>query len=81
MAWFPNSLWCRCAALEAWTDLGKLTSLQVLGCDEDTLVAYYGVERFGIHLDDLADMGDTSSLQVWLRQHIFKPASNIHACM
>lgn len=64
-----------------WTDLGNLTSLQVLGCDEDTLVAYYGVERFGIQLDDLANMGDTSSLQVWFKGHTTRLANNIHACM
>ena len=48
-------------------DLGQLTSLQVLGCDEATLVAYTGIDRFGIHLDDLAGVVDTSDPQVWCR--------------
>lgn len=66
--------------LEMWADLGKLTSLQVLGCDEGTLAAYYGIERFGIHLDDLADMDDTVKVQVWCQRRISEN-SPLNPCM
>lgn len=37
------------------TDLGSITCLHLLACDEDVLAQYNKHKRFGICLDDLAD--------------------------
>ena len=44
--------------------LAGLASLQVLGCDEETMAAYDGAARFGIHLDDLCDVPDIHNVKV-----------------
>jgi hypothetical protein len=48
--------------------LACIASLQLLGCDADTLGAYEGAARFGIHLDDLCDVPDPSDVQARARR-------------
>ena len=78
LTWLVGLFWCAHAAPEEErldAALASIASLQVLGCDADTLAAYDGADRFGIHLDDLCDVPDPSAVQARAHAPILAPAS------